>query len=58
MSRYISSRDWGGATQGHDGKVKPGVKKPRDGSEKRRWAKTKGKAKVISRKAATRFNRP
>jgi len=48
MTRVISSKAWGGATLRGDGKIKSGVRKPRDASHAIRMKKSK-KVRVTKR---------
>lgn len=54
---FLTRSQWGGATLRGDGKVKPGVRKPRDASEAIRMKKSKKKT-VVTRAKAKHFNQP
>ena len=56
MAVVVSSKAWGGAKVGSDGKVKV-WRRAKDTSQQIQWRKSK-KQTVISRKAAAKLSRP
>ena len=56
MSHFISTKAWGGAKVGADGKVKV-WRRAKNASMKRKWV-TSRKKTVISKAKSARFQRP